>query len=335
MVVVRSERRSGYVPRIVRYRLHTIEIKRLSVEHVIRQSVVQQLNQKFRRSTANKARFDSILFHHLLQILDECQGDAARSRLERESIFHDSRSAQKLRHQLRDPQPIRRTRNLCRAGNNLRRIANRIHFHHKVHVVALNLPGHTRKRRQVIGNHNHAVGVSGIRQRKTQRAAGRLAMRAIRIAEKIGGRRRNHRDVDVYLSVLNRLVAAAMRTQHAHAAHLTLRAVIAQRTVHGAFDVMDHALFHQCNRTLLGGERRARKPDQILNADPGRCFQRHQRHFIAVAQMMMVRDHHPVAQPAPAQRRLQIRDALIAVLWIIFVGRNCRGRLPAAWLILS
>ena len=113
-------------------------------------------------------------------------------------------------------------------------------------------------------------------------------MRTVRIAEEIGGGRGNHRDVDVDFSILNRLVAAAMRTQHAHAAHLALRAVVAQRPVHRAFDVMDDAFFHQFDRALLRRERRARKPHQIFDADPGRRFQRHQRHFVAVAQMMMV-----------------------------------------------
>ena len=53
-------------------------------------------------------------------------------------------------------------------------------------------------------------------------------MRSIGVAEGVGGRRGNHRDVDVHFAILDRLPAPAMRAQHSQAAHLALRAVVAQ-----------------------------------------------------------------------------------------------------------
>ena len=66
-------------------------------------------------------------------------------------------------------------------------------------------------------------------------------MRAVGIAEEVGSGRGDHRDIDMDFSVLHRLPASAVRAQHAHAAHLALRAVVAQRAIHAAFDVMHHA----------------------------------------------------------------------------------------------
>ena len=118
---------------------------------------------------------------------------------------------------------------------------------------------------------------------------------------------RNNHNVNVNFAILNCLIAAAMGTQNAHAAHLSLRAVIAQRPDHRTLDVMDHSLFHQGNRSLLGRKRCGGKPQQIFDADFSRCFQCHQRGSFAVAQMMMIRNHHPIPQPALTQRRLFIR----------------------------
>jgi len=70
-------------------------------------------------------------------------------------------------------------------------------------------------------------------------------VRAVGVAEHVGSGGRDYRDVDVDFPILNRLPASAVRAQHAHAAHLALRAVVAQRAVQGAFDVVDDAFFHE------------------------------------------------------------------------------------------
>ncbi len=186
----------------------------------------------------------------LLQVVDERERDAARAGLERESIAHDAGIAQEARDKFGDPQAVGRARDLRRARNNLRRIADRVHFHHVVDVVALNLPRNAGERNQIVGDDDDVVGIDRIGQREAQRSAGGLAVRAVAVAEGIRGGRGDHRDVDVNFAILNRLPASAMRAQHAHAAHLALRAVVAQRAVHAAFDVMDDARFHQIDRAL-------------------------------------------------------------------------------------
>src|SRR5208282_6562649 len=52
------------------------------------------------------------------------------------------------------------------------------------------------------------------------------------------------------------------------------------------------------------------------------------------AQMMMVRDHHAVAQPAIAQSGLEISHALVAILGIILAGANGRRSLSPTRLVL-
>ncbi len=193
------------------------------------------------RAAAHEARFHAIFFHHAAQVVDERQRDAARTRLEGKSVAHDSRIAQEAGHVLRHPQAVGRARDLRGAGNNLRRIADGIDFHDIIDIVALNLPGNAGEGNQIVGDHDDVVGVDRIGQREAQRSAGRLAVRSIGVAEGIGRGRGDHRDVDVHFAILNGLPAPAVRAQHAQAAHLALGAVVAQRPVHRAFDVMDHA----------------------------------------------------------------------------------------------
>ena len=199
------------------------------------------------------------------------------------------------------------------AGDDLRRVADRGHLDHVVHVVALDLPGHAGEGNQVVGDHDDVVGVHGIGQREAERAARRLAQRAGGVAEGVGRGRGDDGDVDVHLAVLDRLPASAVRAQHAQAAHLALRAVVAQRPVHRALDVMDDAGFHQLDHRRLRRKRRAGKPHQVADAHARRGLERHQRDRVAIAQVMVVGDGHAVAQAAFAQCGLEIGHALVAV----------------------
>jgi hypothetical protein len=150
-------------------------------------------------------------------------------------------------------------------------------------------------------------------------------VRAICVSEGISGRRGDDRDVNVHLAILNRLPAAAMRAQHAHAAHVALGAVVAKWAVHAAFDVVNHARLHQVYGGGLRRERCAGKPHQVAHADAGGGLEGHQGNSITVAQVMMAGDDHAVAQATFAQRSFEIRDALVAVLRIVGGGANGRG----------
>ena len=66
-----------------------------------------------------------------------------------------------------------------------------------------------------------------------------------------------------------------------------------------------------------------------------RRLQRHQRNPVAIAQVMVLRDDHAVAQSAFAQRGLEVGNALVAIRGIIFAGTDRRRRLASTRLILA
>ena len=76
-------------------------------------------------------------------------------------------------------------------------------------------------------------------------------MRAVGIPEEIRAGRRNYRNVNVHFAILNGLPAPAMRAQYAHAAHSALGAIVADRAVHAAFNVVDGTRIHQLDGSSL------------------------------------------------------------------------------------
>ncbi len=317
------------MPRIGGDRLHRIEVEGLPVEDVAGEAFLQHVDQVLGRTAAHEAGLDAGLLHHAREVVDEGQRDAACSSLEGEAVAHDAAVAQKSRDEIRDAQAVGAARDLRGAADDLRRIADGFDFDDVVHVVALDLPGNAGKRNQVVGHHDHAVGIDRVGQREAQRAAGRLAVRAVSVAEEVGGRRGDHRNVDVYFAVLHCLPASAVRAQHAHAAHLAVRTVVAQRAVHAAFDVMYRAGLHQLDHRLVTGKRSAGKPHQVSCAHARGSLQRGEGDAVAIAQVMMAADGHAIAQAAEPQRGLEVRHALVAVAGIVAVGANRRAVLVA------
>jgi hypothetical protein len=114
------------------------------------------------------------------------------------------------------------------------------------------------------------------------------------VAERIGGGGRDDGHVDLDLSVLDGLPAASVRTEHAHTAHLSVRAVLAQRPIHAPLDVVHDAALHQLDDGLVAGERGAGKPHQVLRPESGRRLQRHDADEVAVSEVVVGRDDHAV-----------------------------------------
>ena len=79
----------------------------------------------------------------------------------------------------------------------------------------------------------------------------------------------NDGDIDVDLAVLDRLPASSMGPEYAQAAHVAVRAVRSQGTVHRSLDVVNHAPFHQVDHRFVTGEGGARKPHQVARAQLG------------------------------------------------------------------
>ena len=92
---------------------------------------------------------------------------------------------------------------------------------------------------------------------------------AVGVAEGVGGGGRDDGDVDVQLAVLDRLPAAAVRAQHAQAAHLAGGRVLAEWTVHAALDVVHDAGIHVLDDGGMAGKRRTREPHEVLDAEGG------------------------------------------------------------------
>jgi hypothetical protein len=61
----------------------------------------------------------------------------------------------------------------------------------------------------------------------------------------------------------------------------------------------------------------AGKPHQVFRAQAGGRLQRHKRHPVAVAQVMVAGNGHAIAQVTFAQRRFQIRNTFVAILRIV------------------
>ena len=85
--------------------------------------------------------------------------NSASACLERKSIAHDTRVAEKSRDQFGDAQAVGRAGDLGRSLNNFRGVANRVHLHDIVDVIALNLAGHAGEGNEIVGYDDHVVGV--------------------------------------------------------------------------------------------------------------------------------------------------------------------------------
>src|SRR6185369_2570585 len=148
--------------RVVGHGANAVEIEGLSVEDIVGEALVQELDEILGRSTAHKACFHAVFFHHRLEILNKRQGDTTSTGLKRESILHYAGLPQETRNEFGNTQAIWRTRDLSSARDNFRRVANRLNFDDIVHVVSLNVPGNARERNQIVSDDDDVIGVDGI-----------------------------------------------------------------------------------------------------------------------------------------------------------------------------
>jgi hypothetical protein len=160
-------------------------------------------------------------------------------------------------------------------------------------------------------------------------------MGAVAVAERVGRGRGDHGNIDVNFAVLYRLPASTVGAQHSHATHLALRAIVAERAVHAALNVIDDTGFHQCDGALLRWERGAGEPHQVFRPDQGCGFECHESDSVAVAEVMMGRDDHAIAQTAFTQRGFEIRDVLVSIRGILGSCADRRRRFASWWNVLA
>ena len=89
-----------------------------------------------------------------------------------------------------------------------------------------------------------------------------------------------------------------------------MRAIIAERAVHAAFDVMHRAGIHQLDDRLVTGKRCAGEPHQVAAPMRAAVCRAVKSDAVAVAQVMMAADGHAVAQAAESQRSFQVATRL-------------------------
>ncbi len=276
-----------------------------------------------------KPRGHALGAHQLGEIHGEGEGGAAGPRLEGEAVAHDPGLGAETRGELGDPPAVGALGDPRRPGDDLGRVADRVHLDDEVDVVALDLPGQAGEGHQVVGDHDDLFGVDRIGEGETEQPAGRRTVDAVGVAEEIGGGGGDDRHVDVDLAVLDRLPAAAVRPQDAEPAHLAGRTVGAQGSVHGAFDVVDDPLIEVAD--LVGVDRKGGrgKPHEVLDAEVGGGVEDHVAHRIAVAQVVVGRDHHAVGQARRLERLAKAPHPLVAVGRVVDTGRDPGRRLAS------
>ena len=174
---------------------------------------------------------------------------------------------QKASDELRDAQPVGASGDLGRPGDDLGRVADRVRTRRRSRRCCPgSATGCTGTGTRLSVTTMTWIGVDRVGEREAQRSARRRSVGAVGVAEGVGRRRGDDGDVDVDLAVLDRLPAAAVGPQHAETAHLAVGAVVAQRAVHAALDVVHHARVHQIDHRRVAGERGAGEPHQILGA---------------------------------------------------------------------
>ena len=218
---------------------------------------------------------------------------------------------------------------LGRARKDLARVADPVHDHDLIDVVALDLPGGTGEGDEIVRNGDDVVRELRVGDGEAQAATGGRAGRAAQVAELVGGGRADDGDVHADVAVLNGPVPPAVGAEDGEAMHAAVGGEVADGAVERALDVMDDAALQVGDQVGVAGEDRARKPDEVPHAQGVGGGEDLGGEVVAVAQVVVGRDHHAVAQARLAQSGLQVGGALVAVHRVVAAGADGRGGLAA------
>ena len=306
--VVAGERAGHDVVGVVAHRADAVQVEGLAVEDVVGEALFEHLDEVFRAAAADEAGLDLPLAHVVAEVDGEAEGGAAGAGLEAEAVAHDADVADELGGHFGDHQAVGALGQLGGAGDDLARVADLVEDDDLVHVVALNLPRHAGERHEVVGHHDHVVGVQRIDQAEAEAAARGRAVDAVGVAEGVAGRGGEDGDVDVDLAILDGLPAAAVGAEDAEAAHLAGGAVVAERAVHAALDVVDDAGLDERDERGVAGEAGGREPDEVFDAELGGGLEERDADLVAVAEVVVGGDAHAVAEAGVLEGDLQDFD---------------------------
>jgi len=309
MIIIRNKGIGLDVAGMVAQGAHSVEVEALAVEDIAGEAVLEHIDHIPGRPAADEIGHHARLVHEFAHIFDKGERNPAGAGLKAEmGIGHEARLADKAGGILGDEKTGGRTGDLGRARDDLARVADGVDHHDIIDVAALDAPGMAGKIHKVIGHHHHLVGEERVGQSEAERAAGGGAVDAVGVAMAVGAGRRDESDIDVEIAVLEGAVAAAMRAQHRGLFHFAQRAGAADGAVHRALNMGDHAGFDMVGQPAVNREKGRRGEHQIFQTARGQLLHHQVDEEITVAQMMMKRDHHAVADLAGVDRRIEVSE---------------------------
>jgi len=93
----------------------------------------------------------------------------------------------------------------------------------------------------MIGDHHDLVRPQRIGQGKAERSTGGRSVQSVGIAVRVAAGGGDKRHIDMQVPILNGAKAAAVGAQHRCFFHFSQRTGAADGTVHGTFNMRDHA----------------------------------------------------------------------------------------------
>ena len=147
----------------------------------------------------------------------------------------------------------------------------------------------------MVADHDHLVGVAAVGDGIAERTAGGRAGYAVCVAHAVAGGRGDERDVDVYAPRINGGGTAAVAAENDGLFENTLRYCAGDLPVHiVGFNAGDHARFDMVDQRIMAVKQGACLQRQIFDAHGRDLGQHHVEHKVAVAQVVVEGDRHPV-----------------------------------------
>ena len=261
-----------------------------------------------------EAADDALLDHVLLKVRGHREARAADSHLEGEARPHYARRFHEEEGVLRYAEVDGVARDARRARSYLRGVADAVRDDHLVDEILRN--GDFRRKRildEVVRNRYDVRRAARVRYRVAERAAGRRPLHAVDVAEAVAGRSREEGHVYLNRALFYRARASAVAADDYRNVGLAARKQLPELAAHtGGVELADEAALYIIRDAVVSVGNRARREGQILEAHRLEFGEHHRNDRVAVAQMVVERYRHAVAQAGLFYRVAQRFRALVA-----------------------
>ena len=285
---------------------YCLQIEALHIQQRPEQSLVQHIDQQASDTALRVAAVNPLLLHDFFQIHCRRQRRAACARLEGKAILEKTGAGNDPRGGLRDGDRDGIARHAGRAGDDSGGVTDGVHGDDIIHVNFRDRPAAERIRHKFIGDNNDLFRVLRVREGVAQRTAGRFSDLARAVAHRVAAWRGDECNVDWGFAACNIARAAAVRPELHGLVHDAPRNGAAKSGGHivgqqsadrSVFDMLQHRQVHV--------EQRAGVDRQIADAHGADLLHDHVDDIVAVSQMVVKRDAHPVLQAGKADRLTQ------------------------------